>query len=170
MKSIFLVIGFSLCSALASAQAEAAEPNLKAAFIYNFTKYIGWDTSSAEREFVIGVLGTSPVTGYLMQIAKTNTVKNRKINIRYFTKPEEIKGCHMLFIPGSTTYSLSSILAYAGKNILTISEQPGYAKQGTALNFVIVNDKLKFEANIKTIYAAGLNASSQLLKLAIIIN
>ena len=170
MKTIFLILGFLSCSATVFAQTEAREPDLKAAFIYNFTKYIDWDTSAADKDFVIGVLGTSPITGYLMQIAKTSMAKNKKISIRHFTKPEEIKACDILFIPASTSFSLASILLYAGKGMLTISEQPGYGKQGTALNFVVVNDKLKFEANLKAINSAGLIASSQLLKLAIIIN
>jgi hypothetical protein len=55
------------------------------------------------------------------------------------------------------------------KNTLTISEQEGYAKQGTAINFIIVDSKLKFEANTKAIISAGLIASSQLLKLAVIV-
>ncbi len=54
--------------------------------------------------------------------------------------------------------------------MLTISEEPGMAKQGTAFNFVIINDKLKFEANLKAIYLAGLKAGSQLLKLGILVD
>jgi hypothetical protein len=54
--------------------------------------------------------------------------------------------------------------------MLTISEETGFARMGTAFNFVVLNNKLKFEANLNAIYLAGLRASSQLLKLAIIVN
>jgi hypothetical protein len=75
-----------------------------------------------------------------------------------------------LFISQNSSIPLDDILAKTtGKGILIISEQDGYAELGTAINFVIVNRKLKFEANVKAINAAGLTASSQLLKLAIII-
>jgi hypothetical protein len=66
--------------------------------------------------------------------------------------------------------ALEDILAKtADKGILVISEKDGYAELGAAFNFVIVNRKLKFEANVKAINSAGLTASSQLLKLAIIV-
>jgi len=152
------------------AQGSVREANLKAAFIYNFTKYIEWDSSAVQKDFVIGILGPSPVSGYLLEIAKTKSAKNKRILIYHYNKPEEIGSCNILFIPEKTVFPLSTILEHVGKGVLTISEQPGYANQGTALNFVIINDKLKFEANLKAMYTAGLNASSQLLKLAIIIN
>jgi YfiR/HmsC-like len=153
----------------AMAQAQEKEANLKAVFIYNFTKYVDWDTSGAENDFVIGIIGSSAVTAPLLDIAKTNTVKNQKIIIRLFNKPDEITYCHILFIPQKLSFSLQSILDRVGKGTLAVSEEADYARQGTAFNFVIINDKLKFEANLKAIYSAGLKASSQLLKLAKII-
>jgi hypothetical protein len=152
------------------AQTGGREADLKAAFIYNFTKYIAWDSSSVEDAFVIGVIGPSPVTASLGEIATTNRVKNKRIIIRTYSKPEEIGPCHVLFIPRHCPYLLQSILEHTGKGVLTISEETGYARLGTALNFIIVNDKLKFEANLRAIYSAGLSAGSQLLKLAVIID
>jgi hypothetical protein len=152
------------------AGAQEQEANLKAVFIYNFTRYIDWDTTGAGNDFIIGIIGPSAVTGSLMEIAKKNTVKNKKIIIRQFSKPEDIEYCHILFIPQKLPFPLYSILNRVGKGMLTISEEPGYAKQGTAFNFVIKDDKLKFEADLKAIYSAGLRAGSQLLKLAIIID
>jgi hypothetical protein len=66
--------------------------------------------------------------------------------------------------------SLNYILSKTRPGVLTVSEQPGFAEAGTALNFVVVNNRLKFEANLKAISAAGLKAGSQLLKLAIIVD
>jgi len=168
LRNLLITILFFFLTGKAGAQ-DAREANLKAVFIYNFTKYIDWDTSRADNDFVIGVIGYSPVTGILNQIARTNMAKNKRIVIRTFSKPEEIGGCNVLFIPGNIPYSLPSILERTGRGVLTISEEDGYARQGSALNFVVINDKLKFEANLKAIYSAGLRAGSQLLKLAIII-
>jgi hypothetical protein len=152
------------------AQTGDQEASLKAVFIYNFIKYIDWDNLDDKPEFIIGIIGSSPVTEYLTEIAKTNKAKDKTIRVKYISRIRDINECQILFIPGKTSFSLSSILDRAGKGVLTISEQKDYAQKGTAFNFVIVNDKLKFEANLKAIDAAGLKASSQLLKLAIIIN
>lgn len=151
------------------AQNAEQESSLKAVFIYNFTKYIEWD-KKIEGDFVIGVLGESPVTKVLAQIAKTSTAKNKNIVVKQFNRPEDISACNILFISKNLPYSLQSILAWVDKGVLTISEEPGYASKGTMFNFVIMNNKLKFEANLKNIYSAGLKASSQLLKLAVIVD
>ena len=150
------------------AQTGEQEANLKAAFIYNFTKYIDWGTSD-ESDFLIGVIGSSPIIASLNEIAKTSTVNNKKIIIKVFNNPEEISFCNILFIPAGSPFLLQSILGKAEKGVLTISEEAGFAKKGTAFNFVIINDKLKFETNLKAITLAGLKAGSQLLKLAIIV-
>lgn len=166
-KSILVCAVLVLLAGMAFAQNEEKEANLKAAFIYNFTKYITWNESHVEDSFVIAVVGTSPVTLPLNEIAKTNTVNNKKIIVRNFSKPDDIAYCDILFIPQNLSFSLESILSKVGNGVLTISEEDGFAKQGTALNFVIVNDKLKFEANLRSLTAAGLKAGSQLLKLAV---
>lgn len=159
-----------LCAPVGDAisQASEKESDLKAAFIYNFTKYIDW--GSVSDPFIIGVVGSSPVFNSLQEIAATKTVNDKKIVIRHFNDPDEITSCNILFISANSYFSLASVLARIDKGTLTISEQPGFAELGTAFNFVVDHDKLKFEANIKSIDEAGLKASSQLLKLAIIIN
>ena len=170
MRKTLLLILFIFSSAIVFSQTVAGEATLKAAFIYNFTKYIEWKSEDMQSDFVIGVIGNSPVTTPLAEISKTNKAKNRKIVIRYYDKPENISGCNILFIPRSLPFPLESILQHTGKGMLTISEEPGFANQGTALNFISVRNKLKFEANLDAIYSAGLSASSQLLKLAQIVD
>lgn len=160
---------FSFGGFFARSQSIGEASSLKAAFIYNFTKYIDWDLSNTN-EFTIGVLGSSSIYNSLLEISKTKTVNDKRIVILHFNKPEEITNCNILFISANSSHSLSPILAKVNKGTLTISEEAGLAEEGTAFNFVVRNDKLKFEANVKSINAAGLKASSQLLKLAIIVD
>jgi len=164
---LFLVITSSGSSIVA--QTSESEAALKAVFIYNFTQYIEWDSTAMKNDFVIGVVGSSGVTKSLQQIARTKTVKNKKIIVRVFSKPEEIGGCHILFIPQKLPYPLQAVLEKVRRETLTVSEQPGYARMGTAFNFIIEKDKLRFEANLKAISSSGLKAGSQLLKLATIV-
>ena len=168
MKKFLLILLIAAFAEKAKAQSGQGEAALKAVFIYNFTKYIDWDNMG--NEFVIGVIGNSPIENALIEIAKNNTIKNKRIVIRHYARPEDIRTCQILFIAKRSSYTLSSILHETGRGVLTISEEDGYSRQGTAFNFVIREDKLKFEANLKAIDDAGLKASSQLLKLAIIVN
>jgi hypothetical protein len=165
-----LLTGGSLHYSHAQAKSEAEEYALKSAFVYNFTRYIEWTPSNDGDEFVIGVIGYSPIIRHLQAIAVSKSVNGKKIVVKQFYTPEEIKFCHILFIPKEVNYSVHSILKNVSKGTLTISEEEGYASQGTALNFVVVNNKLKFESNVKAIDAAGLKASSELLRLAIVVD
>jgi YfiR/HmsC-like len=163
---LFLLLSFA---GIATGQSRERESDLKAVFIYNFTRYIDWGSDS-EREFVIGIISSSVIETALTEIAKTNRVGNRRIVIRQFSKPDDIGHCNILFIPKNCPFPLAAVLERVDKGTLTVSEEPGFAKQGTAFNFIVINDKLKFEANLKAINGAGLKAGSQLLKLAIIID
>ncbi|HMI79774.1 MAG TPA: YfiR family protein [Ferruginibacter sp.] len=166
LSFLFLLVSFAMNAA---GQAQERESDLKAVFIYNFTRYIDWG-NTAEREFIIGIISPSTIDRALTEISKTNMVGNKRIVIKHFSKPEDISYCNILFIPKNCPFQLSAVLEKIDKGTLTVSEETGFAKQGTAFNFIVINDKLKFEANLKAIYAAGLKAGSQLLKLAIIID
>jgi hypothetical protein len=169
LRSLALTF-FITCSFTGLQQEQAKEYNLKAAFIYNFTKYIEWNAPADENEFIIGIIGESSINDALAEIVKTETVDNKKIAIRQFTKPADISLCHILFITRNCNFPLEDIVGKtSGKGTLIVSEKNGYAEHGAAINFVTVKQKLKFEANVKALNAAGLTASSQLLKLAIII-
>jgi hypothetical protein len=170
LKKILFLLSLCFFAGSVEAQSVVQEENLKAAFIYNFTKYIDWSDYNNSGVFIIGVIGPSPIIMSLNEIAKTNTVNNKRIIIKLYNKPEDIEYCNILFIPEKNPYPLQSILDKINKGTLTISEENGFAKQGTAFNFVVKNDKLKFETNLKALYLADLKAGSQLLKLAIIVN
>lgn len=169
MKKILFLIALTFFTASMRAQTSGEEANLKAAFLYNFTRYIDWNNNSDDY-FIIGVVGNSPIVESLNEIAKRNKVNNKTIVVRQINKLSEIEGCDILFISKNNSYSLDSILKNVGPGELTVAEQPGFAELGAAFNFVIINNKLKFEANLQAIAAAHLKAGSQLLKLAIIVN
>lgn len=164
ISTILLLVGSAgMC------QSQEREYDLKAAFVYNFIKYISWGQFTPENEFIIGIIGSSPIYEPLQKIAGTKTFNNKRIVIRHFNKPEDISFCNILYIPKNSGVNLYLITSRVSPGTLTIGEEEGYAQLGTAFNFVIVNDKLRFESNTRAISSAGLKASSQLLKLAIIV-
>ncbi len=170
-QRFYIILILSLSGFSFNYQMETEEYKLKAAYIYNFTMYIEWEPSVRRNEFIIGVIDSSPIFQPLEEMAKTEKVNGKKIIIRKYTKLDEIGFCHVLFIPRDCKFSLADILVLNDlKKALTISEKAGYAKKGTAINFIEVNNKLKFEINPNALNSAGIKVSSQLLKLAIIIN
>lgn len=148
---------------------EMEEYHLKAAFIYRFTSYIEWE-NMPEEEFSIGIIGESPISKPLKEIAAAKTVQHKKMIIHEFAENSVPGNSQVIFISHKCKASLSEILSRIPKrNVLIITEKPGYAEEGAAINFVIIENRIRFEVNLKALSSAGLKASSQLLKLAIMV-
>jgi hypothetical protein len=168
---IILVLMLVLATWRSYAQSEAEESSLKAAFLFNFTHFIEWDDDVFPNEFVIGVVGNSLIEEPLEEIAKTRKVNNKKIVIKYFKSAADVEKCNILFLSKNSKTPLTEFLEKPElKKTLIVGEKEEYASMGAGINFVIVDKKLKFEINKKSLDGAGLKVSSQLLKLAIIIN
>lgn len=169
LKNFLLVIVAGSFGGTTIAQKVHQEANLEAAFIYNFTKYIDWGPYARDSIFVIGVAGDSPILESLDAIAASSRINKKRVIVKTINRGAEIAGCDILFISKKSRMPLNFILGKTRPGVLTISEQPGFAEAGTAFNFIVVNNRLKFEANLKAISSAGLKAGSQLLKLATIV-
>ena len=139
-------------------------------FIYNFTKYIEWPSSYQNGNFVIGVFGDSPVIENLEKMASVKKVGAQPIQVVKFNSVPEISKCHILFVPAGKSKELEEILIKTGNQAtLVITEKPGLAKKGSAINFVLVNGRWKFEINNSVTASSNLKVSSELLKMAIVI-
>jgi hypothetical protein len=137
-------------------------------FVYKFTQYIEWPSQNGD--FVIGVVGNSPILVELEAIAATKKVGARSIVVKKLAASADLSGCQMIFVSEGQSGSLGSISSkLAGKNILIISETNGGAKKGAGINFVIIDDKMKFELNKGAVERQGLKVSGDLTKLAIVV-
>ncbi|TDE31436.1 MULTISPECIES: YfiR family protein [Flavobacterium] len=138
---------------------------LKADFLYRFVDYVYWKNYSKKQTFKIAVLEESLITTSLLDITK-----NKKIEVKEYKNLNELGFCNILFIPYNCTIPIETILSkFSGKPVLIVTEQNGYGKKGTHVNFVTVDNKLKFEVNLKAINKSGIGISSFLLKHAIIV-
>ncbi len=139
-------------------------------FIYNFAKYIQWPTDKQSGDFVIGVLGDSPITENLNKMAALKKVGAQTIKIVIFQSVNEINSCHMLFVPLEKSSSIAAVKSrLADNSTLIITEKDGMAKQGSNINFIVVDGKLRFELNREETEKSNLKISSDLIKLAILI-
>lgn len=138
-------------------------------FIYKFTQYIQW--SNHQDDFVIGVIGNSPIITELQSLTNTKKVGNKNIVVKKITKSSDINNVNLIFLSESSSKDITTLLTkISNKEILIVSESNGLAKKGSGINFIIQDDKLKFELNKKNIEKQGLKVSGDLIKLAILIN
>ena len=173
-----IAIGICLSMALgASAQAldssDSSEYLIKAGFIYNFAKLVGWPGSAfaqADSPIVIGILGTDPFGGIIDRILADKKVDARRFVIKRLKWGMEFKDCDILFVGASEAVHLEEVIrAVKGLPILTIGETPGFAKRGCIINLIVEDNKVRFEVNLDAAKQADLNVSSRLLALAKII-
>ncbi|MBL1144862.1 MAG: YfiR family protein [Bacteroidetes bacterium] len=145
---------------------------IKSVFIYNFTKYIEWPSEDQVGEFKIGILGKDiPLYTELEKMSKVKKVANRTFSIISFEGIAEIDQPHILYIPADNTELLKeAINKLKGKSTLIVTEKPGMAKQGSAINFVIVGNTQKFELNKANVSKHNLKVASLLENLAVIVN
>ena len=141
---------------------------LQANYIYNIIKYINWPESYKTGDFVIGVLGSSKVTVELKKLAATKKVFAQSISVVEFNSTADISKCHVLFISNLSSGLIREALARVGSNAtLIISESPGLAASGSAINFILKDETLGFELNEVAIKRRGLQVDSKLKNLSL---
>jgi len=148
------------------------EYEIKAAFLYNFAKFVTWpeDTFGDQQSpLIIGVLGENPFGGALKSVEE-KTVQGRQIIVKHFNTEKDIEHCHILYIGSSEKDRMVQLLSgdLSKKEILTVGSMAQFTQSGGVINFVIQGNKTKFEINRESANRAGLKISSKLLKLAIL--
>ncbi len=151
----------------AVAQKKEKEYELKAAFVFGFTKYI--ELNNPEQTFVIGVLGNSPIVDELENHSINKKINNKKVVIQKLLHTSDISKCQIVFIPEFVPFSLLKefLETEKPKATLIITEKKGALDVGSGINFLLVDNKIKFEINVSALNQQNIKASSQLLKLAV---
>ena len=121
---------------------QSQNEKFKALFVYNFTKNIDWPSSATQGDFVIGILGNTPIYDELIEIAKKKTVVNQKIIVKKFQSESDLKSKPTLIITDRATI------------------------KGSDINFFETDYELQFNIYPGTIERKGLKVSKQLLQLS----
>lgn len=160
---VALILVFTM---LITTDMNAQQEKYFAAFIYQFTNYITWPSTSSE--FIIGVIGNTPVTSHLQNLAKEKKVGSSTIVIKEWGSAGDIGQCNILFVPESQKANLASIKSKVeGKPVLIITESPGLTKSGAGISFVKQEGKIRFEINKTGLSKLGLSVSDGLARLAL---
>ncbi len=189
---ISLILALIVAPLAGRAQADSApshEYQIKAAFLYNFIKFVDWPEekmADSNEPITIGIIGSEDFIKAFEPIIHKK-VKNRSISIKYFKgyeklertqeddrqwnqKMEALKTCHLLtFYSGDSVRikDLSQIIkALKGSPVLTVGETAGFLESGGIINFLMEDKKVRFEINVTAAKKNKLKISSKLLRLA----
>ena len=165
-KLLMIALGFVIVPLVAT---NAQDEKLKAIFVYNFTRYLDWPQKSGN--FVILVLGRSPIYAELADIALKKKVGTQTIEVKTIMTAEEITDCQIIYVTSSKSDLLPVIIPKAtGKNKLVITEKDGACKNGAGINFINKDGKLSFEISKTNLANFGLVVSSSLFGLGTVVN
>ena len=178
LRKLLVIIG--LASALSGislnpvAALASAEDEMKAAFVFYLAKFVDWPDAAFTDDsapLTLCILGNS-VAGESFAQLQGKTVKQRAVQVKSLTRTENLTGCHITFLgpPTSAQESSLSMIPHQ-QGMLTISDSlANFAQYGIVANLIFVDNRIKLELNNKAVQNAGLTISSQVLRLAKVVD
>jgi hypothetical protein len=166
-----LVLTILLAMQLRTAAAQSAtEYQVKAAFLFNFAKFVEWPAdafATADAPLQICVLGQDPFGRDFEQVIEDKAVNGHRLEVAHPDGVPQSRACQILFISSSDKQRTRDILqGLAGTSVLTVGDVAGFAKIGGVINFVLDENRVRFEINVKAAERAHLRLSARLLTVA----
>ena len=166
-----LLAAVLLAAATVLGQGErASEAQVKAAFIYKFGGFVEWPVRAfarADSVFTIGVLGADTVAAELEPLVAGRTVQGRPVSVHKLKRGDPLTGLHLLFVGQSEAPRLGEILGAAkGQPLLVVTESEDALTRGSMINFITVEDKVRFDVALPQAERGQLRISARLLGVA----
>lgn len=153
------------------AAAQAPEYDVKAAFLFNFAKFVEWPAGAFAGErapLTICVFGDDPFGRSLDAVVQGERVGERGLAVERPERIGDLDGCHVLFVSGSERERLPEVLARVEEEpVLTVGDADGFLRAGGIINFILEGSKVRFLINQEAAERSGLRISSKLMRLAV---
>lgn len=160
-------LAFPLSAQLLSAQQD--ERAVRAAFVFNLTKYVSWP--AVREHLVIGVVGDGNIGPVLRQVLNGKVSDGRPISVVAHSPDSDMNECDVLYVSGISHAALRSILSRAAKRaVLTVGDNEEFVRAGGMVALVRSGDQMEIEVNLQALRGRRLDMSSRLLKLAVLVS
>ncbi len=144
------------------------EDEVKAAFVYNFAKFVEWPPGKINDSINLCILGESPLGFSALKAIDGRTAQDKPLVTKLLNKSDDLKNCHIAFIAASERSKVAQLLNIAEQqHALTVSDMDGFTQAGGAIELVKTEEKIRFAINLLAAKEAGLVISSRLLSLAL---
>ena len=162
------LLGMLFAGWTGSAHGAYSDEAVKAAFLYRFTGFVDWPPESlAPGHFTIAVLGSRPIAKELARLLVKYPVKNLPARVRQVDDATQALDAHMLYVGTGYLGDLREVSdALANRPVLLVTDHAGALEQGSAVNFLLVDRRVRFEISLAAAQRARLKVSSQLLAVA----
>ena len=169
-RSLFVATATLACLATAAPAADLRDENaVRAAFVFNLTKYVEWPANS--NNLRICFLGDSAMGAVLKSTLQGKTSDNRLIEVSLEAGDEPPDRCDVVYISyRSTERARAVLLRLKSRNVLTVGDSESFAESGGMVGLVTQNEHIKLQVNLQAVQLAQLKISSRVLALATIVN
>lgn len=169
-RTLGAAIGMLVAAAVQPARAQPGlEYEVKAAFVYNFIKFVEWppDALGAQAPFRVCLLGEDPFRGRLDQTVRGDTVEGHPITVERLPLDGAAASCHLLFVPRAHANRGGAIArALANAPVLIVGESDGFLRAGGTVNLAVDSGRVRFDVNVGQAAMRRLRISSKLLRVA----
>jgi hypothetical protein len=167
---IFVAILLCVLNQVDCGAQSATEYHVKAAYLFNFLKFVEWPDAlpgELQTKWVIGIIGTSPIGDELSKLGGSKNVLSRELQVKTFQSTENLRGCNILFISDSEKKRVPAILAsLRGSSVMTVADMDHFIDAGGMVQFVVENERVRISIDVGATGRARLKVSSKLLALA----
>jgi hypothetical protein len=168
-RSLLLVLAWLGWSQAALAQ--SLEFAVKATFLHKFAGFVEWPESAfagSDSPFLLCVAGADPVSKLIDQAAAGQAYGTHAIEVRHVTQPSAVAACHVLYVAGMPADAIEAYLQAAkGKAVLTVTDNATTRRAQGIVNFVIRDNRVRFEIDLELAAMHQLTVSSKLASLAL---
>lgn len=173
MRGVAMVV-LCVIAAIGSAQNRVSEYDVKAAYLFNFGKFVRFTPPEAEvkrQSFDICIVGEDPLGAPLDKLTAKEVLDGKPVRVVRLKSAAEAHGCAIAYIGASEGLRVKSDLdALRGQPVLTVSDAGNFLQNGGMIKFVNHENHIRFAVNLDAVRNARLSLSSELLRVAISVN
>jgi hypothetical protein len=169
LLALACLFAFALPAAAQSEAERALEQRVKAAFLYRYTEFVTWPDAAYARPdapFVMVVAGADAIADNLRSITAGRSVGNRPIDVKRIAPGDAIPPSQLVYIAGTDPGRVRDLVRGAPRHALVVTEAEGALDYGSVINFVLAQDRVRFDISLESAEKRGLRLSSRLLAVA----
>jgi hypothetical protein len=171
LSAMSVALNILVAAASAEAQSEAAMPEdeIKAAFLFNFARFIEWPSrqNGPDSPLILGVIGRDEFADTLERTVQNKSVRGRTLAVKRLSSARDARGCHMVFVGFTDRGRILQVIDAVGPSaVLTVGDAEAFTQKGGMVRFFPEGSRMRFEINVDAAARAGIRISSRLLQLA----
>jgi hypothetical protein len=168
------IIAICVMAAFASGQSRVSEYDVKAAYVFNFGKFIRFMPPEADtnrQSFDICIVGDDPLGPTLDDLTRNEQLDGKPVRVERLKTAVEARECSIAYISASEgNRARSDLEALRGQPVLTVSDAGDFLQNGGMIQFVTQQNHVRFSVNLDAVRNARMSLSSELLRVAISVN